>query len=405
MGTHPIFESDFDCLTEMFNKFCAVGRSSLTRIRPVRITFQRGQSSTVQTPSSVAYWLYGICGATVVAVSLGGVTRLTESVLSMTSWHLIKDITKPTCEEDWIREFEIYKTFPEYEAVHSDMTLEGFKFIYHMEWGHRNWGRGIGVFFALHFIAFMARGKLSSQVKKRTSALLALLCFQGGMGWYMVKSGLVERDDTPVRVSPYRLCAHLSTAFLFLTGSLWTALDISMSNRGGPPALPDHRLTRVLRIKSAALAVFTFIVAMSGAFVAGNDAGIIYGTYPKMDDQWIPRDYCSESLSPVRNMFENGAAVQCNHRILAHLLIAGIGSCWFMARKAGLSGRPKTAINLCGGLVLAQATMGVGCLLYQVPVSLGAAHQLGSVFLLSSATWFAHEMRKGNVQKIARKIK
>ena len=102
-------------------------------------------------------------GATVVAVSLGGVTRLTESGLSMTSWHLIKDITKPTCEEDWIREFEIYKTFPEYEAVHSDMTLEGFKFIYHMEWGHRHWGRAIGVFFALPFIAFMARGKLSSQ--------------------------------------------------------------------------------------------------------------------------------------------------------------------------------------------------------------------------------------------------
>lgn len=392
----------------MFNKLCVVGRlTSRSYLRPFRI--QRVTStnvSQISTSPSVAYWLYGICFSTVIAVSLGGVTRLTESGLSMTSWHLIKDITKPTSEEDWLREFERYKTFPEYEAVHADMTLEGFKFIYHMEWGHRNWGRMIGVLFLIPFFGFLTTKRMTSQVKKRTTALACLLGFQGGLGWYMVKSGLkVENDDTPVRVSPYRLCAHLSTAFTFLVGSLWTALDISLANRGGPSNLPDHRLTNVLRKKTLALAMFTFFVAMSGAFVAGNDAGLIYGTYPKMGDNWIPSDYINEDTSLSKNMFENSAAVQFNHRILAHLLILGVTSCWFMGRKAGLSGRPKTALNLSLGLISAQACLGVGCLLYQVPVSLGALHQLGAVGLLTSTTWLAHEMRRGNVQKLARKIK
>jgi len=400
----------------MLTHLCGVGKGIPRIFRPVRVQLKRSNVAQIPkfpetTPNAVAYWLYGMSACTVIAVSLGGVTRLTESGLSMTSWHLIKDITKPTTQEEWEREFERYKQFPEYEAVHSDLTLDGFKFIYHMEWGHRNWGRGMGVLFMVPLIGFLMSKKMTTVVKKRTLGLMGLLCFQGGMGWYMVKSGLVQpekigyKEDTPIRVSPYRLCAHLGTAFLFLVGSLWTALDISMANRGGAAPLPDHKLTRVLKGKSLALALFTYFVAMSGAFVAGNDAGLIYGTYPKMGDHWVPNDYLSDDLNLPRNMLENGTAVQFNHRLFAHLLVAGVTSAWFMSRKAGITGRPKKAIDLCLALVFLQASMGVGCLIYNVPVELGAAHQLGSVFLLSASTWFTHEMRRGNIQKLARKIK
>lgn len=397
----------------MLTRLCGVMayRHVLRPVRPLQRSVQRFTATKitqVATPQSVAYWLYGICWATVIAISLGGVTRLTESGLSMTSWHLIKDISRPSTEEEWITEFERYKTFPEYEAVHSELTLEGFKFIYHWEWGHRNWGRMIGALFILPFFGFMLAKKMSPQVKKRCLVLGGLLGFQGGMGWYMVKSGLSQPvdSDTPIRVSPYRLCAHLGTAFLFFTGTLWTAMDISMANRaGGSALLPNHRLTNVLRKKSMALAIFTYFVAMSGAFVAGNDAGLIYGTYPMMADRWIPTDYWHPYIDRFRNMFENSAAVQFNHRLFAHLLVVAIVSCWFMGRKAGLSGRPKRALNTMLGLVFCQATLGVSCLLYQVPVSLGAAHQLGSVALLSGTTWFAHELKRGNIQKLARKIR
>jgi len=388
------------------SRLCGAGRN-FVKEPIIKITLRQASGNAVrETPKSVAYWLYGIAGATIVAVSLGGITRLTESGLSMTSWHLIKDITCPTTEEEWHKEFERYKTFPEYEAVHSDLTLDGFKFIYYMEWGHRNWGRSIGVMFMLPFLGFALSKKLSPQVFKRTLGLGCLLGFQGGLGWYMVKSGLEQPQDAngPVRVSPYRLCAHLGTAFTFFVGSLWTALDISMQNRGQPTALPDHRLTNVLKKKSVALAAFTFFVAMSGAFVAGNDAGMVYGTYPKMGNDWIPSDYWDQQLTKVRNMFENSTAVQFNHRTVAHLLILGVTSCWFMGRKAGLIGRPMMFLNAAMALVYLQASMGIGCLLYEVPVPLGAAHQLGSVFLLGSMVAFSHEMRRGRVLQAVKKM-
>ena len=194
-------------------------------------------------------------------------------------------------------------------------------------------GRAIGAFFLIPFLGFLATKKMSPQVKKRTLGLAGLLAFQGGLGWYMVKSGLEIKDpDAPIRVSPYRLCAHLGTAFLFLVGSLWTALDISMVHRGGPAVLPDHRLSNVLRKKSMALAWFTFFVAMSGAFVAGNDAGLIYGTYPKMADRWIPEDYWYKD-GFMKNVFENAACVQFNHRWLAHGLITGIVTAFWLSGK------------------------------------------------------------------------
>jgi len=364
-------------------------------------------STQVATDSpAVSRWLFMIAGSAVGAVVLGGATRLTESGLSMTSWHLIKDITKPTTDEEWKKEFERYKTFPEYEEVHSELTLDGFKFIYHMEWGHRNWGRAIGVLFMGPLIYFLARGRLSPVTRKRCLGLMGLLGFQGGLGWYMVKSGLEKNPDLygQVRVSPYRLCAHLGTAFVFIVSTLWTALDISTKNKGYP-ALPDHKLVNVLKKKSMAMAAFTFFVAMSGAFVAGNDAGLIYNTYPMMADRWFPSDYFHPYMNSVQNLFENGTAVQFNHRFFAHLLAAGMFASWIMSRKAGLVGMPMMAANLMMAATAGQFTLGVLTLLNGVPVSLGTAHQFGSVVLLSSSVLFAHQLRRGKIDpRLAKKI-
>merc|ERR1711892_421912 len=193
MGTHPIFESDFDCLTE--NKMLALRAATFyprTRVNQMSHLVRRNATKVTKEldSKSVARWLYVCAGGAVVTVCLGGATRLTESGLSMTTWDLIKDIRRPQNEAEWQREFDRYKTFPEYEEVHGDMTLSGFKFIYHMEWGHRNAGRTGGGLFLAPFIYFAARGRLSPRTLKRCFGIGCLLGFQGGLGWYMVKSGL-----------------------------------------------------------------------------------------------------------------------------------------------------------------------------------------------------------------------
>jgi len=355
---------------------------------------------------SVARWLYVCAGGAVVTVCLGGATRLTESGLSMTTWDLIKDIRRPQNEAEWQREFERYKTFPEYEEVHGDMTLSGFKFIYHMEWGHRNAGRTVGGLFLAPFIYFAARGRLSPRTLKRCFGIGCLLGFQGGLGWYMVKSGLEKNEQLmgQVRVSPYRLCAHLITAFFFITTTMWTALDISHQHRG-PHYFPTHKLVKVLRAKSAAIWAFTMLTVMSGAFVAGNDAGLIYNTWPKMADRWFPSDYWHPYIDETwRNFFENHANVQFNHRALAHLLILGCVAFPFLARKAGITGATRRWADICGAMALCQGTLGVLTLLNHVPVSLGTAHQLGAVCLMMSTLIFSHQMRRGIVRDLQPKL-
>merc|ERR1712131_39316 len=405
MGTHPIFESDFDCLTELMLYSC---RSF--RISPRSHLLKRYISNSApptQDTKAVSRWLYICAGGACMTVLLGGATRLTESGLSMTSWDLIKDITRPQTEEDWIREFERYKTYPEYEEVHADMTLTGFKFIYHMERGHRNAGRTVGGVFMLPLLYFIARKRLSPRTMKRCLGIGCLLGFQGGLGWYMVKSGLEKNEKLmgQVRVSPYRLCAHLITAFTFISATLWTAMDISLKNRG-QHYFPDHKLIKILQKKPLAIWAFTMFTVMSGAFVAGNDAGLIYNTYPLMADRWFPSDYWHPYLDETwRNFFENHANVQFNHRALAHLLILGVVAFPFLVRKAGITGLARTSADLCALLAVGQGTLGVLTLLNHVPVSLGTAHQGGAVCLMMGTLMFAHQMRRGVVNpKLARSV-
>jgi len=338
----------------------------------------------------VGKWLFGCAGMVFGAVFLGGVTRLTESGLSMVDWKLIKDMKPPQTQQEWIEEFERYKQYPEYKFVitEREMGLNDFKFIYYMEYAHRMWGRFIGVAFLLPAAYFWRRGYFSAGVKPKILAMTALLGFQGFLGWYMVKSGLVENEGIP-RVSQYRLAAHLLSAFVLYTLFLWTGL----SHRNSPQPFPQTLQMLRLRNFSKGVMGMVFVTALSGAFVAGLDAGLVYNSWPKMADRWIPSDIAAQDPK-WKNVFENPTTVQFNHRWLGQTTAASIATMWFLCRKAPLPPRARTAVNCLLGMAFIQIGLGIGTLLSYVETPLAATHQSGSLVLLSIATWLCHELRR-----------
>ncbi|GJN15858.1 hypothetical protein PR202_gb02802 [Eleusine coracana subsp. coracana] len=279
-----------------------------------------------QAQKAVGIWLFGCAAWVFSLVILGGITRLTRSGLSMTDWKFTGEIP-PMSNEAWMLEFEKYKQSPEYKRsqktfmsfrsmmsavqskamttklkkhsmdisrVNKGMSLEDFKFIYWMEYGHRMWGRTLGFVFAVPFAYFVAKGYVTRQLGLRLSALFALGGGQGLIGWWMVKSGLEEPTSEYVqpRVSPYRLATHLTSAFVIYCGILWTALSVVMPD---PPTGSMNWVNGAAKIRKLAIPVSAIvgITAISGAFVAGNDAGHAYNSFPKMGDTWIPEDVFS----------------------------------------------------------------------------------------------------------------
>ncbi|XP_014780043.1 cytochrome c oxidase assembly protein COX15 homolog [Octopus bimaculoides] len=364
-----------------------------------RIFGQRVQSTVASRIESsmplngqkiVGKWLFGCAGMVFGAVILGGVTRLTESGLSMVDWKLLKDMKPPSNQEEWIAEFERYKTFPEYKHVSNqrEMTLTDFKFIYYMEYAHRMWGRLTGMVFLLPAAYFWRKGWLAAGMKPHVLLLSGLLGFQGFLGWFMVKSGLEEDIDIP-RVSQYRLAAHLSSAFLLYVMFLWSGLSHVNSQQMMPKTLQMLRLRKF----SFGVTGLVFITAFSGAFVAGLDAGLVYNSWPKMADRWIPSDIAA--FSPKwKNIFENPTTVQFNHRWLGQSTAAAIITLWALCRKAPLSPRARTAVNCLLTMAFVQIGLGIGTLLSYVETPLAATHQSGSLVLLSFATWLSHELRR-----------
>merc|ERR1712168_48167 len=258
-------------------------------------------------------WLVGCSGMVFGAVVLGGLTRLTESGLSMTSWHLFKE-HPPLSEAAWADEFLRYQQFPDYKLKNHDIGLSEFKFIWWMEYGHRMWGRAVGTVFTLPAAYFWYRGWFNKGMKIRTGIFASLIGLQGLLGWYMVKSGLEDRftphGDVP-RVSQYRLAAHLGSAFALYTLFLWNGLNY-LSN---PQVGEVTTRMKILRKCSHGVKLFVFVTALSGAFVAGLDAGLVYNSFPKMADRWIPTDILA--MEPkLRNFTENATTVQFDHRIL-----------------------------------------------------------------------------------------
>lgn len=386
---------------------CQAGRN-LQQIQrtPLRQwLLQRGQNTVSSSAASVGSvsirsaasdrligrWLLGCSGLVLGAVVLGGVTRLTESGLSMVDWHLVKEMKPPQTQAEWEEEFAKYQQFPEFKIMNHDMTLTEFKFIFYMEWGHRMWGRLVGLVYILPAAYFWRRGYFSRSMKTRVLGLCGFVVFQGLLGWYMVKSGLEEKPesyDVP-RVSQYRLAAHLGSALLLYAASLWTGLTLLLpANR-----MPDSRRLLNLRRFAKMTGGLVFLTALSGAFVAGLDAGLVYNSFPKMGERWIPDDLLA--ISPaLKNVFENPTTVQFDHRILGIGSLTAITGLYLFSRRMILPRRTKMAISCLTAMAYTQVVLGISTLLLYVPTPLAATHQSGSVALLTFAIWVLAELRK-----------
>ncbi|XP_067276986.1 cytochrome c oxidase assembly protein COX15 homolog isoform X1 [Pseudorasbora parva] len=343
------------------------------------------------TDRVIGRWLLGCSGLVLGAVVLGGVTRLTESGLSMVDWHLVKEMKPPQTQAEWEEEFSKYKQFPEFKIMNHDMTLKEFKFIFYMEWGHRMWGRLVGLAYILPAAYFWRRGYFRRSMKARVLGLCGFVVFQGLLGWYMVKSGLEEKPeshDVP-RVSQYRLAAHLGSALLLYCASLWTALTLLL------PAnqIPDSRHLVHLRRVAKVTGGLVFLTALSGAFVAGLDAGLVYNSFPKMGERWIPDDLLAFSPT-VKNAFENPTTVQFDHRILGISSLTAITGLYLYSRRTHLPRRAKVAIGCLTAMAYTQVLLGISTLLLYVPTPLAATHQSGSVALLSFSVWVLAELRR-----------
>lgn len=324
-------------------------------------------------------WLLFCAAFVYVMIVVGGITRLTQSGLSMVEWDPIMGIIPPLGEAQWLAVFDKYKQSPEYIKVNAGMTLEGFKQIFYWEYGHRVLGRVIGMIYFVPLVFFLVRGMVPRQWYGRLFGLFILGGLQGLMGWYMVKSGLV---DAP-HVSQYRLTAHLGLALVIFACMVWFALDFL---RGEAKA--EHASSAYL--KSTALVVFVvFLMMLSGGFVAGTKAGFIINTFPTMNGDWIPQGWLT--LQPAwRNLFENPIMVQFVHRSLAIVVVFAVLVSFCIALKQQF----RTLNILVVLIMVLQVCLGISALVMRVPLELGAAHQAGAVALLAVALWVAHLARK-----------
>jgi len=345
---------------------------------------------------AVGYWLLGVAGAVFGMVVLGGVTRLTRSGLSMVDWRPQGSLL-PSTNAEWMLEFEKYKQFPEYQKLNMGMTLDEFKKIYFMEWLHRMWGRGLGIVFGVPLVYFLARGKVQKipGLAPKLAGLLLLGGSQGLVGWWMVKSGLEEpvHDYREPRVSPYRLTAHLTMALALYSGLIWSGLTALNPNRA--MAITVVRKLQKKGLVALALVGVTFV---SGAFVAGNDAGRAYNDWPMYAGNWIPAEIWDNSLSPSwRNFFENTATVQFDHRSLAYLTLLTVIGTWVMARRPAnwkaLQPASQKSYHAMLAVVFGQVALGISTLMLFVPVELASLHQAGALTLWSTVLYSQHSLR------------
>jgi heme a synthase len=337
---------------------------------------------------AVAAWLFFCCAMIFAMVIIGGVTRLTESGLSITEWKPVEGAIPPLTEQAWQEEFAKYQRIPEYQLRNHGMTLAEFKTIFWWEYVHRLWGRLIGLAFFMPMVWFVMRGYVRRTLAWRLGGIFVLGGLQGVLGWYMVQSGLVDRVD----VSAYRLTAHLGLALAIYAATLWTALDLLRPTQFEAP----DKLGR----PALAFCGLVFLTLLSGGFVAGLDAGMTYNTFPLMDGQLVPPGYLAEAPWWV-NLFENVAAVQFNHRLLATTtLLAAVAL--GVAGRSSPSPRIRRLAAAVACMALLQVVLGVSTLLLVVPTTLAAAHQAGAVMLLTLALALAHAARGRTVLTQAR---
>ena len=337
----------------------------------------------------VALWLFVCCALVAAMVVLGGVTRLSGSGLSMVDWRPLLGWLPPLDHDAWQRVFDLYRQSPEFREVNAHMDVEAFKGIFWLEYFHRLLGRTIGVVFLVPFLYFHATGQIPLRDWPKYLGMFVLGGLQGALGWYMVASGLVDNPH----VSQYRLVAHLITALLIYGWMFWVALSL-LSPPGTAQAHPWFR-------RSAWLTGLIALTVLSGGFVAGLRAGLIYNTFPKMGEHWIPPGL--GALTPAwLNLFANQVTAQFDHRLLALTTFAVVVVYWFASRHTVMPRRAGVARHALLHTAVLQVALGISTLLLAVPVPLAAAHQATAVLLLTVSLFLTHSLRKIPMGRTAR---
>lgn len=339
----------------------------------------------MKTNKPVIIWLLSGCVLLFIMVMVGGITRLTNSGLSMTDWHLVTDTFPPTSDQAWNEAFEEYKKFPEYQKIniHNDFTLDDYKFIYFWEWFHRFIGRIIGIVFIIPFVYFLIKKKLDSETIKKCIILLIMGGFQGFLGWFMVKSGLIDNPD----VSHFRLALHLTFAFITFAYTLWVALDLIYPDKN-KVILPLRKLARIAMI-------VLILQIIYGGFVAGLNAGLIHNHWPLMSEgKLIHETVWIEQPTLLQNLTEGKSGVQFVHRTLAYVVVGLMVLLFVRSKKYSLSALQSKSVKTLVLFVFIQFILGIFTLLYHVPLWLGLAHQLMAFLLLSAMTFTLHRFSK-----------
>ena len=332
----------------------------------------------------VIIWLLLIVLMIFGTIMIGGITRLTDSGLSMVDWRPLMGIFPPINSADWDKVFEMYKAYPEYQKLNYHMTLSEFKSIFFWEYAHRMFGRMIGLFMLLPWLYFSIRKRLDRQFNYKMLALFVLLVAQGVLGWYMVQSGLIDKPQ----VSHYRLAAHLLLALALLGATLWQALSLI---RGEATAAGQSQP----RLRQLALG-FTALILLQifyGAIVAGSNAGLGYNTFPLMAGHLVPpRMFMLEPF--WINFFDNHILVQFLHRTFGWFILFSAVGIFLYARKLQLGSKQSHSIKVITGLVTVQFILGVLTLIYVMPLGLAIAHQAVAAILFASAINLNHSLRK-----------
>jgi len=337
-----------------------------------------GQSITTTVEADrlrpVRIWLYCLALMVLLMVAIGGITRLTGSGLSITSWEPISGVIPPLNDASWQAEFDHYKLIPQYAIDNPGMTLDGFKAIFWPEWTHRLLGRVIGLVFALPFLVFLIQRRFSWKLAGPLALLFVAGGLQGVVGWLMVKTGF---DPTRTSVSQYALAAHLSAALVLFLSLIWVARSLE-------PKVKDAAALLTPRWPIVILLLLIALQIAAGAFVAGLHAGMGYNTWPLMDNAAIPAGL--GAIDPLwRNLFENAMTVQFDHRVVAYVIVVYIAVLIWRQSGAGGFGGVNGWLPRLGVLVLLQALLGITTLLTFVPLPLALGHQ-ALAFMLAGAT-------------------
>ena len=318
-------------------------------------------------------WLLSLIGLVILIILIGGLTRLTDSGLSITTWELFVGLVPPLTNDKWIDYFDLYKTIPEFSEQNYNMTLNEFKVIFWWEWGHRQLGRLIGLSVLIPLVYFSIKNGL--WVLKNYGLIFLLVCFQGFIGWYMVSSGLIDRVD----VSHYRLSLHLVTAFIILSVVFWKFLKLTKIQA-------QYSSIHINLLKFFLLLLFLQLII--GAFVSGMDAGNIYNTWPLMGSTYFPDD--SQFIEFLNlSLFDNPSIVQFIHRNLAYLIVGiYIYILFFVIKSRNESFR--TPFFVIGVSLFLQIVLGIFTLLSGVKIIYASLHQINSILIILSTLYFLY---------------